>query len=165
MILLPLRLSCLGCCCDATWRPLQFGAFLFYSGFFLPVSRAILLLRKCTHICSSDSKANPHRPSLGFETAEGEKKKTVENPQDLLDLLLDRGKKGLSIQRYKGLGEMNPSQLWTTTMDPEKRSLLQVQIEDALEADEIFTILMGDKVEPRREFIQNNALEVRELDI
>ncbi len=101
----------------------------------------------------------------GFETADGEKKETVENPQDLLNILLDRGKKGLNIQRYKGLGEMNPSQLWTTTMDPEKRSLLQVQIDDALEADEIFTILMGDKVEPRREFIQNNALEVRELDI
>lgn len=87
------------------------------------------------------------------------------NPRRFLDGILDKGKKGLSIQRYKGLGEMNPSQLWMTTMDPEKRSLLKVRIEDVVDADEIFSILMGDKVEPRREFIQNNALEVTELDI
>ncbi|MCP4681187.1 MAG: DNA topoisomerase (ATP-hydrolyzing) subunit B [Desulfobacterales bacterium] len=94
----------------------------------------------------------------------GEKKK-LDDPQDLLNQLMERAKKGVGIQRYKGLGEMNPDQLWTTTMDPEKRILLQVNIEDGVEADEIFTILMGDKVEPRREFIQNNALEVTELDI
>jgi DNA gyrase subunit B len=89
----------------------------------------------------------------------------VDGPAELVKFLMDRGKKGLTIQRYKGLGEMNPEQLWTTTMDPEKRTLLKVRIEDAVEADEIFTVLMGDKVEPRREFIQENALEVTDLDI
>jgi DNA gyrase subunit B len=91
--------------------------------------------------------------------------KALDNWQDLLQDLMNRGKRGLTVQRYKGLGEMNPGQLWETTMDPEKRTLLQVKIEDVVEADEVFNILMGDKVEPRREFIYNNALEVQELDI
>ena len=84
---------------------------------------------------------------------------------ELLDEIIGGAKKELSIQRYKGLGEMNPEQLWETTMNPEGRTLLQVHIEDAIETDEIFTILMGDQVEPRREFIETNALDVKNLDV
>jgi DNA gyrase subunit B len=84
---------------------------------------------------------------------------------ELLDRVLSAAKKDLTIQRYKGLGEMNPEQLWETTMNPEKRTLLQVRIDDAVETDEIFTILMGDEVEPRRKFIEDNALDVKNLDI
>lgn len=87
------------------------------------------------------------------------------NHEELLAFFLENAKKGLGIQRYKGLGEMNPEQLWETTMNPENRILLQVKIEDIVESDEIFTILMGDQVEPRRDFIEKNALNVVNLDI
>ena len=97
-------------------------------------------------------------------TGDGEKKR-IDDARQLLNDLMGRAKKGLTIQRYKGLGEMNPAQLWTTTMDPEKRTLLKVRIGDLVETDDIFTILMGDKVEPRRKFIEDNALEVTDLDI
>jgi DNA gyrase subunit B len=90
---------------------------------------------------------------------------TIKSRQALIDHIMELGKKDLQIQRYKGLGEMNPEQLWETTMDPEKRTLLQVQIKDAVQTGEIFTILMGDAVEPRRQFIEQNALEVKNLDI
>ncbi len=89
----------------------------------------------------------------------------INSLKELLNVIRSSGKKGMTIQRYKGLGEMNPDQLWETTMNPEKRTMLKVAIEDAVEADEIFTILMGDAVEPRRDFIQNNAKHVKNLDV
>ena len=93
-----------------------------------------------------------------------DREQPVYGPIDLLQSILEEGEKGLSLQRYKGLGEMNPSQLWETTLDPDARTLLQVKVEDMAEADDIFTKLMGDVVEPRREFIQTNALSVENLD-
>ena len=93
-----------------------------------------------------------------------DREQLIHGPTELLGAILDEGAKGLQMQRYKGLGEMNPGQLWETTLDPEARTLLQVKVDDLAEADDIFTKLMGDVVEPRREFIQANALSVENLD-
>ena len=111
---------------------------------------------------------SPVRTGLGsppYKVRVEDKEQAIETSAALLDFVMEVSKKGLYIQRYKGLGEMNPGQLWETTMNPETRTILQVTLEDSVLADEIFTILMGDQVEPRRRFIETHAKEVKNLDI
>ncbi|HHS94902.1 MAG TPA: DNA gyrase subunit B, partial [Rhodobacterales bacterium] len=110
---------------------------------------------------AGETRIHYHEPS---HLVRKERDQVIHGPTDLLSAVLAEGEKGLTLQRYKGLGEMNPDQLWETTLDPEARTLLQVRVDDLAEADDIFTKLMGDVVEPRREFIQNNALNVENLD-
>ena len=95
----------------------------------------------------------------------GNSERVVDSWVDLLTNIMEQSQRGYDVQRYKGLGEMNPEQLWETTMDPEVRTLMRVEADDLLAADTMFTILMGDAVEPRRDFIQKNALSVRNLDV
>lgn len=111
---------------------------------------------------------SPGKTGLGtapYKVRTQEMEHTLETSSSLLSFVMELSKKGLNIQRYKGLGEMNPGQLWETTMNPESRTLLQVTLDDNVVADEIFTILMGDQVEPRRKFIEDNAREVKNLDV
>jgi DNA gyrase subunit B len=104
-----------------------------------------------------------------FELIEGEGERAVVKPlfsiPDILAGVKEVGRRGLQIKRFKGLGEMNPKELFETTMDPSKRKLLRIDLTDAVEAEEMFTKLMGDEVEPRRQFIEDNALNVRNLDV
>jgi DNA gyrase subunit B len=135
-------------------KPIKIGRSLIYSGDF----QKSLLLSKNIFKCD-----NP--PFHVFNKNDENNSIPIDDKKDLLSFFMEEGKKGLGIQRYKGLGEMNPNQLWETTMNPDKRTLLQVKIEDVVETDEIFTVLMGEAVEPRRAFITTNALEVNTLDI
>jgi DNA gyrase subunit B len=110
----------------------------------------------------------PHLQEVYAKPATLKRKETsliVHGPSDLLNAVMETGQKGLSLQRYKGLGEMNPEQLWETTLDVDSRTVLQVKIKEGEDADDIFSRLMGDVVEPRREFIQENALQVANLDV
>jgi DNA gyrase subunit B len=135
-------------------KPIKIGRSLIYSGDF----------QKCLFLSKNIFKYD--RPPFFVYNPDDENNYTrIENKKELLSFFMEEGKKGINIQRYKGLGEMNPNQLWETTMNPEKRTLLRVKVEDVVETDEIFTVLMGEAVEPRREFITNNALEVNMLDI
>jgi DNA gyrase subunit B len=136
--------------------PVKIGRGLIYSNDF----------QKCLNLGKNILKYDfpPFTISYKDEEKEAEPIK-AKDKTELLDIFMRDGKKGITIQRYKGLGEMNPDQLWETTMNPEKRNIFKVKVEDVVDTDEIFTILMGEAVEPRREFIQTNALAVGTLDI
>ena len=137
-----------------TIKPLHISRNLVYSNDF---QKGLML--------SKDILKNDKPPFFIFNKEDDKNAVRIDDKEQLLSYFINEGKKGLGIQRYKGLGEMNPTQLWETTMNPDKRTLLQVRVEDAVETDEIFTVLMGEQVEPRREFINNHALDVSMMDI
>ena len=139
---------------NTNYKPLIIGIDLIYSSIY-----------QKSFAIGQDIFKYDYPPFLILSGADEKEEIAVESKQKLFSHIIEEGKKGLSVQRYKGLGEMNPDQLWETTMEPEKRNLLKVKVDDALGADEIFTILMGEEVEPRRAFIQTNALHVQQLDI
>jgi DNA gyrase subunit B len=130
-----------------------------------PVNSATLLSTEYEELC----KLYQLMISIGegpYQIAyEGKAEQQISSVEELASAIVEKTKSGMTIQRYKGLGEMNPEQLWETTMDPTRRTLLKVTVDDAVEADSIFSVLMGDQVEPRRQFIEENALRVRNLDI
>ncbi len=127
------------------------------------ISAEEILEEEAEQFAAQAKDAKAPRPLYRLET---EKQSfDLSSPREVVEKVKELGKQGITLQRYKGLGEMNPEQLWETTMDPAKRTLLQVKLEDAVEADRIFSVLMGDQVEPRRLFIQNHAPEVRNLDV
>ena len=103
-------------------------------------------------------------PPLRLELASGENRRSLWHLRDLVMEVRRLGEKGMSVMRFKGLGEMDPEELWDTTLDPDRRTLMRVRLDDAIKADEMFRTLMGEKVEPRREFIQKHALEVKDID-
>jgi DNA gyrase subunit B len=128
------------------------------------INKELLLSLDYRKLTDFGQKLN-HLIKSGAYVEREDKRKNISNFTEVMTWLMDDAKKGQAIQRYKGLGEMNPEQLWETTMNPATRCLLQVRVEDAVAADKIFTTLMGDEVEPRRQFIEANALEVVNLDV
>ena len=147
------------------WRLIVLAGFICFAASLVAVPAELLASPIYANVRKAYAKLSEIVGEPPFELTLGKKRRHVETYDELRHETLELAKEGIQLSRFKGLGEMNPEQLWETTMDPDKRVLLQVRVDDAVETDEIFTILMGDKVEPRRKFIEDNALEVRNLDV